>query len=57
MEERREAERLARSGPAQSAMVQPAAEDVATAWATAFPWAGPTPMLIGLTGLDDDEDA
>ena len=36
---------------------QPAAEDLAKAWETAFPWAGPVPTLVDLTGPDaDDED-
>nr|XP_020175194.1 14-3-3-like protein GF14-F [Aegilops tauschii subsp. strangulata] len=61
-EEQREAEeevRVAGIGLAQppAAAVQPAADDVARAWSTTFPWAGPTPMLIHLTDPNDDEDA
>ncbi|XBJ08222.1 hypothetical protein VPH35_013581 [Triticum aestivum] len=53
-EERREAEEEERR--ARGGAPQPAAEDVTTAWEMAFPWARPAPMLIGLTGPDDDDE-
>ncbi|KAE8789422.1 hypothetical protein D1007_36405 [Hordeum vulgare] len=40
----------------QRAAVQPPADDVATAWETTFPWAGPAPTLVDLTGPDDDNE-
>ena len=61
-EEAREAEEEARQAAAQPpALALPPPEQlppdyVAAAWATAFPWAGPPPTLIGLTDPEDDDD-
>ena len=63
-----EAEEEARqAAAAQSAALPPApalplpkqlpAADIATAWNTAFPWAGPASLLIDLTGTDADSAA
>ena len=67
-EERREGERLEqwerdagkeeerRARAVQPATVTPAPQDVATTWESAFPWAGPTSTLIGLTSPDHDDE-
>lgn len=52
-EEQRDTEEEARQ--AQEAAAQPA-PDINVVWNTTFPWAGPAPTLIDLTGPDDDED-
>ena len=53
--EAEEEARLARTGPDQPPAVQAPADDVARAWSTALPWAGPAPTLINLIGPDDDD--
>ena len=66
-EEAREAEEEARQAAAAQAAAQPPASAlpppeqlpaayIAAAWNTAFPWAGPAPTLIDLTGTDDDDE-
>nr|XP_045084513.1 translation initiation factor IF-2-like [Aegilops tauschii subsp. strangulata] len=60
VEERREGEYLEQlecDAEEEARRAQPPADDVATAWNTAFPWAGPAPTLIDLTGPDDDDPA
>ena len=55
-EEQREAEEEARQ--AHAAVAHSVAANIAVVWNTAFPWAGPAPTLIDLTGPDAaDEDA
>ena len=43
-----EEECRARGGAAQPTAVQPPVDDVAAAWETAFPWAGPAATLVDL---------
>ncbi|KAE8770329.1 hypothetical protein D1007_57945 [Hordeum vulgare] len=38
------------------APVQPPENAAIAAWETAFLWPGPAPMLVDLTGPDDDEE-
>ena len=63
-EEARQAEEEARQAAAAQAAAQPPASAlpppeqlpaayIATAWNTAFPWAGPAPSLIDLTHPED----
>ena len=58
-EEHREGERLEMverkaEEEAQQAQAAAAQPDIAALWNTTFPWAGPAPLLIDLTGTDAD---
>ena len=53
----REAEEEARQAQAAAAQARAAQPDIAALWNTTFPWAGPVPTLIDLTGPDADAAA
>ena len=53
----REAEEEARQARVAAAQAAAAKPDITAVWNTAFPWAGPAPTLIDLTGPHADAAA